>query len=289
MKRLKRIYRMIAIVIMLSVLSPSMLPISDAAVAEAATTIKISKKTLTLEVGKSSTLKITGTKSKVTWSSSSKTVATVSTAGKVTAKKVGTATVTATVNKKKYTCKVTVKAPVNPYITNAPFSAQEAVFGKFNMVFPKDWTHTDMNLLDNMVLTMLYPSSADTVTSTSNINVQVLETGEDALEYDLLKESFEVEITEEYLVELFASAGLDTVISDYTISDLEVKLGTAFVVEYKLTYMVGSSEGVLYQKMYNLNLDNYMIVVTTTDVGDDVSPDLYEVAEYLLNSIQAVK
>ncbi|HIR27934.1 MAG TPA: Ig domain-containing protein [Candidatus Choladousia intestinigallinarum] len=70
----------------------------------------ISKKSATLQKGKTLTLKLSGTNQKVTWKSSNKNVATVSSKGKVTAKKAGTATITATVLKKKYTCKITVKA-----------------------------------------------------------------------------------------------------------------------------------------------------------------------------------
>ena len=88
MKSIKRLIKVLALVMALSVLSPSIIPLSDLSVAEAAT-VKLNKKKLTLEVGKSETLKLTGTKSKITWSSSNKSVATVSTKGKVTAKKAG--------------------------------------------------------------------------------------------------------------------------------------------------------------------------------------------------------
>ena len=78
------------------------------AVAEAAT-VKINKKTATVVVGATVKLKISGTSKKVTWSTSKKSVATVSSKGVVTGKKAGTATITAKVKGKKYTCKVTVK------------------------------------------------------------------------------------------------------------------------------------------------------------------------------------
>lgn len=74
-----------------------------------AATIGLNKKTLSLEQGKTYVLEVTGTKSKVTWKSSNKSIATVSSKGKVTAKSPGTAKITATVGGKKYTCKVTVK------------------------------------------------------------------------------------------------------------------------------------------------------------------------------------
>ncbi|MCC8046410.1 MAG: Ig-like domain-containing protein [Clostridiales bacterium] len=54
---------------------------------------------------------VKGASSKVTWTSSDKTVATVSSSGKVTAKKAGTATITAKANGKSAKCKITVKTP----------------------------------------------------------------------------------------------------------------------------------------------------------------------------------
>lgn len=81
--------------------------------------IKLSKTSLTLDAGKNTTLKVTynptntTVNKKVTWKSSNTSIATVSSAGKVIGKKNGTATITATVNGKKATCKVTVKAVNN--------------------------------------------------------------------------------------------------------------------------------------------------------------------------------
>ncbi len=82
--------------------------------AEAATKVKLNKIKLTLDVGKTATLKLKGAKVKK-WSSSNKKVATVSSKGKVKAKKKGTATINAkATNGKTYKCKVTVKeAEVN--------------------------------------------------------------------------------------------------------------------------------------------------------------------------------
>ena len=78
----------------------------------AATKVKINKKSATIYVGKTVQLKVTGTQKKVTWKSSNKKVATVTTKGKVKGVKKGKATITATVSKKKYSCKVTVKEKV---------------------------------------------------------------------------------------------------------------------------------------------------------------------------------
>lgn len=72
--------------------------------------VKLNKSKITLTVGKTAKLKVKNTKKKVKWSSSKKSVATVSKKGKIRAKKAGKTTITAKVGKKKLTCKVTVKA-----------------------------------------------------------------------------------------------------------------------------------------------------------------------------------
>ncbi len=83
-------------------------------VANPVTGVKLDKATANLAVGKKLTLKATvspaDANKAVTWTSSNTAVATVSTAGVVTAKKAGSATITATTKdgNKKATCKVTV-------------------------------------------------------------------------------------------------------------------------------------------------------------------------------------
>ena len=91
----------------------------------AAKKIKLNKTKITLTVGKSTKLKVNGTKTKVKWSSSNKKVAIVTSNGKVLAKKVGSCKVKAKVAKKSYTCKVTVKAKGT--ITSASLSPSPSV------------------------------------------------------------------------------------------------------------------------------------------------------------------
>lgn len=69
----------------------------------------ISKSSLTLAVGKNTRLNIVGVSSKVTWTTSDKSIATVDKSGIITAKKKGTVTITGKVNGTKYVCKVKVK------------------------------------------------------------------------------------------------------------------------------------------------------------------------------------
>lgn len=93
-------------VIMLTfAMSLSLMPVQT----DAAKKVKLSKSRLTLYVGNTAKLKVKNNHKKVKWSSSKRTVATVTQAGKVRAKKRGSCNVTAKVAGKKYVCKVTVK------------------------------------------------------------------------------------------------------------------------------------------------------------------------------------
>lgn len=75
----------------------------------AASKVKLNKTSATLLLGKSTTLKLSGAKaSKVKWTSSKKSVATVKN-GKVKARKPGTTTITAKYKGKKYKCSVKVR------------------------------------------------------------------------------------------------------------------------------------------------------------------------------------
>jgi hypothetical protein len=55
MKHFKKFYTGLALILMLAIVSPTSLPFSTVAVAEAAT-VKLNKKSLSLEVGKTYTL-----------------------------------------------------------------------------------------------------------------------------------------------------------------------------------------------------------------------------------------
>lgn len=85
--------------------------IPTASVVAQAATVKLNKTKITMVKGQTKQIKIKGTSKKVKWSSSKKSVATVSSKGVITAKGKGQVVITAKVNKKKYTCKVTVETP----------------------------------------------------------------------------------------------------------------------------------------------------------------------------------
>lgn len=115
-------------------------------VAEAAS-IRLNKKALYITQGQSFQLKVTGTKETVKWKSSNKKIAIVNSKGKVRGVKVGTATVTATVKGKKYSCKVKVE---NPSISNSALNLAIGDSATLKMKGTKQsvkWTTSDEDIV----------------------------------------------------------------------------------------------------------------------------------------------
>lgn len=102
----KRISLFLVVVLMLT----TIVPVQKI---EAKKKIKLNKTKMTMYVGDQKKLSLKGSKGIIKWSSSNKKVASVNFLGYVTAKKKGSATITAKYKKKKYKCKITVK----PYAT----------------------------------------------------------------------------------------------------------------------------------------------------------------------------
>lgn len=73
--------------------------------------LKLNKSALTLAKGKTYSLKLNNTSLAPKWTSNNTGVATVSSKGIVTAKSKGTATITASLGGRKFTCKITVSVP----------------------------------------------------------------------------------------------------------------------------------------------------------------------------------
>lgn len=86
---------------------------------------KLSRENVTLDISETKTLKLSGCKHTVKWTSSDSAIVKVK-KGKITAKAPGTATVKATVHGKKYSCKVTVN---KPEITKVSLKSNTALMG----------------------------------------------------------------------------------------------------------------------------------------------------------------
>lgn len=123
-----------------------------------AANVQLNTKKVTLWNGGTTRLTLKGVNKNIKWSSSNKNVAQVSSKGVVKARKKGTATITATYNKKKYTCKVTVKEMANPD------GASWKVSGNKVTVTGKGWSRTYTNY-NQMTKEEFYPRYGCVVTA----------------------------------------------------------------------------------------------------------------------------
>lgn len=127
-----------------------------------AASVQLNKTSLSLATGKTYTLKISGTKSKVTWSSSKKSVATVTSKGVVKGIAPGTASIKASVKGKSYTCKVTVK---NANATAKSLKFQTTDGGVFVRGTSKAKVSFCLNQTSDNVVVSIKSSSGSTVWS----------------------------------------------------------------------------------------------------------------------------
>ena len=147
-----------------------------------AATVKLNKTSITLNVGSSYTLKVTGTTKTVKWSSSDAKIASVSAKGAVKAIKKGSAKITAAVSGKKYTCKVTVKEVFDAKKAVEKISVEEemdlgdgvVIVVKNNYSFPYYLTAT----------TVFYDESGKMMYTSSDVNYYFEKGKECALSFD---------------------------------------------------------------------------------------------------------
>ena len=99
---------LLSLLLLLLLLITMLIPFTELSV-KADDSIKLNKKKVTIVIGKTVKLKLSGADS-VKWKSSDKKIATVSKTGKVKAKSEGKCTITAVYDGKSYSCKVTVKS-----------------------------------------------------------------------------------------------------------------------------------------------------------------------------------
>lgn len=91
-------------------------------------------------------LKIKNNSSKVYWSSSNKSIATVTNSGRVKAKNKGIATITAKVNGKKYKCKIAVESPVLNKKSFSILKTQTALLAVNNNSQTINWSSENMEI-----------------------------------------------------------------------------------------------------------------------------------------------
>lgn len=251
-------------------------PVVNKDVTVKAATLKLSSKSLTLDVGEKKTLKVSGSSQKITWTSSKAKVASVSGSGKVTALSEGKTMITAMVGGKKITCWVTVCEAAPDFTYDAPFEATEVQIGDTRFVMPSDWDISPP--LEQSDFTVLSLTPKDAVNG-SGVLVYISNVKTANVEYDILRTMLSSVLTKEYFTKSFKETFGDTPfeIKNFTQSDFESVSGKAFKINMSVIAEGVTTQSVMYQRYSNGRL----VQIVTTD-ADNLG--LESISDYIIGS-----
>ncbi len=277
MRKLRTKVMTIALAFALGVTAPAALPSMNTTSVASAATVKLSQTKVSLKVGQTKQLKLTGTKKTITWSSSKKSVATVSKSGKVTAKAAGTATITAKSSGKKYTCKVTV--------TDKKADNKTCTYKVLTFKIPNNIITEETNV-QGIEVCLVSSQNSKELSNIAILDVQNYEGLNVSYDMwaDLIKENLSKESQDKQLKGLLGS---EAEIGEYSQEVLKTKLGEGFLtkleVEYQgnRMYTTYSYDVLANDHWYEITLNNYD---TTTEVAS-----LQSVFDMILNTIEIKK
>ena len=239
---------------------------------QAAVKIKINYERLELEVGKSKTLRIFGTKSKVLWNSEDVTVATVSKNGRVTAVGEGETVITARIGKKKLGCLITVTKPESKYVKNAPFQAVEKSLDQLCFVIPKDWSY-QVNTIEG-----IYYAVVEQEGLISNITIIARPSNVGTKDFKEVKDSLSEMTSRADSQKKVLLPGEED--SSIKLSVYDASFGKVLVLSQDAATLEGKA---CYLTTYVFTFGDYEIHIKARD-GYDCA-DILTYAEYLINSM----
>jgi hypothetical protein len=149
-------------------------------------------------------------------------------------------------------------------------------------IIPKEWTKDISIEKGNNTLLSIHPKTDPAKnTGYSSISFAINQTDQPKSDSSLLKSY----ITEDFIKQQLTQSDANAELTNFKQSDYEAALGTALKTEYNVTF-----NGIaMKQSIYDLIIDNYLLEVTVTDIGDGVTPDVNIAGEYLLNTITVEK
>lgn len=163
-----------------------------------------------------------------------------------------------------------------PVTVSAPeWETASGTASGFSYEVPADWTTTEDVTGQGSVIYI--PADADVSAGTSNVNILVQNvSGQKAASMKDMKAALESDL-EDQLV----SNGFEKV-ENLNVEELEAPIGSVCVVSYD-TYLSGMKFS---QTQFYPLIDDYIVVITATNVGEEVEPSVEEVAEYMALTLE---
>ena len=163
-----------------------------------------------------------------------------------------------------------------PVTVSAPeWETASGTASGFSYEVPADWTTTEDVTGQGSVIYI--PADADVSAGTSNVNILVQNvSGQKAASMKDMKAALESDLEDQLI-----SNGFEQV-ENLNVEELEAPIGSVCVVSYD-TYLSGMKFS---QTQFYPLIDDYIVVITATNVGEEVEPSVEEVAEYMALTLE---
>ena len=163
-----------------------------------------------------------------------------------------------------------------PVTVSAPeWETASGTASGFSYEVPADWATTEDVTGQGSVIYI--PADADVSAGTSNVNILVQNvSGQKAASMKDMKAALESDLEDQLI-----SNGFEKV-ENLNVEELEAPIGSVCVVSYD-TYLSGMKFS---QTQFYPLIDDYIVVITATNVGEEVEPSVEEVAEYMALTLE---
>ena len=163
-----------------------------------------------------------------------------------------------------------------PVTVSAPeWETASGTASGFSYVVPAVWTTTEDVTGQGSVIYI--PADADVSAGTSNVNILVQNvSGQKAASMKDMKAALESDLEDQLI-----SNGFEKV-ENLNVEELEAPIGSVCVVSYD-TYLSGMKFS---QTQFYPLIDDYIVVITATNVGEEVEPSVEEVEEYMALTLE---
>ena len=163
-----------------------------------------------------------------------------------------------------------------PVTVSAPeWETASGTASGFSYEVHADWTTTEDVTGQGSVIYI--PADADVSAGTSNVNILVQNvSGQKAASMKDMKAALESDLEDQLI-----SNGFEKV-ENLNVEELEAPIGSVCVVSYD-TYLSGMKFS---QTQFYPLIDDYIVVITATNVGEEVEPSVEEVAEYMALTLE---
>lgn len=150
------------------------------------------------------------------------------------------------------------------------FETQKISEDIFECEIPSTWIKADISAVNGQFVYV--PSDADLSKGTSNVNVIATKTDKKAPSMKDAKSELQAQI----------EATFSEYVSNINFDETKVNAGDVCIMTYTINI-----EGItMNQVMYYILIDDYQILITSTNTNDNISPSSEAVAKHIINTIK---